>query len=281
MVINLKSTLQDTIENFKNDGKSIGLVPTMGALHQGHLSLIDFAYTHCDIIVVSIFVNPTQFNNPSDLEKYPRNLKKDVDFLKKHHPECIIFTPEVSEIYNNKVISEVFDFGSLVMHMEGEFRSGHFDGVGSVLKRLFEIIQPNKAFFGEKDYQQLQVVKKLVEITNQNIEIIGCPTSRNEFGLAQSSRNFRLSDAQLKEAELIYTALSKAKTMFETNNIETIENEIKLIFDSHPSFELEYFSIVNEKDLIPTKTKELGEKYRAFIAAYLGEVRLIDNMSIN
>lgn len=281
MVINSKTSLQETLALAKKENKTIGLVPTMGALHDGHLTLINFAYAHCDRVVVSIFVNPTQFNNPTDLEKYPRNVEKDAEFLKAHHPDTLIFTPAVEEIYNEKVESESFEFGSLVTHMEGEFRSGHFDGVGSVLKRLFDIVKPHKAFFGEKDYQQLMVVKRLVEITDQNVEIIGCPTSRNEFGLAQSSRNFRLNDEQLKEAELIYKALTKAKVMFETNSIETIEKEVKSMFEEHSSFELEYFSIVKEKDLIPTKTKEPHYKYRAFIAAFIGEVRLIDNRALN
>jgi pantoate--beta-alanine ligase len=281
VVINSKSSLQETLEIAKNKGKTIGLVPTMGALHEGHLSLINFAYSHCDVVVVSIFVNPTQFNNSSDLEKYPRNVSKDAEFLKAHHPKTIVFTPEVKEIYDDKVTSDSFEFGSIVKHMEGEFRSGHFDGVGSVLKRLFAIVNPDKAFFGEKDYQQLMVVKKLVEITGQNVEIIGCKTSRNEFGLAQSSRNFRLSQTELKEAELIYQALIKAKEMFNSSSIETIELEIGQMFQQNPHFELEYFSIVKEQDLIPTQIKEPHNNYRAFIAAFLGEVRLIDNMALN
>lgn len=280
MVINSKSSLRETLEIAKNEGKSIGLVPTMGALHDGHLSLIDFAYSHCDQVVASIFVNPTQFNNASDLEKYPRNITNDIKFLETHNPATLVFTPEVNDIYNDKVESESFDFGNLVSYMEGEFRSGHFDGVGSVLKRLFDIIKPDKAFFGEKDYQQLMVVKKLVEITSQNVEIIGCPTSRNEFGLAQSSRNFRLSKSQLKDAELIFNALTRARSMFATHSIEYIENEVRKMFEAYPLFELEYFSIVKEKDLIPTKTKASKEKYRAFIAAFLGDVRLIDNMAL-
>ncbi|NEV92679.1 pantoate--beta-alanine ligase [Psychroflexus sp. YR1-1] len=280
MVINSKMSLQETLEIAKKEGNTIGLVPTMGALHEGHLSLINFAYSQCDKVVVSIFVNPTQFNNASDLEKYPRNVSKDAEFLKTHNPETIVFTPEVNEIYSDKVESEAFEFGDFINFMEGEFRTGHFDGVGSVLKRLFDIVKPDKAFFGEKDYQQLRVVKKLVEITGQNVEIIGCPTSRNEFGLAQSSRNYRLNDAQLKEAELIYKALTKAKSMFSSNSVESIEKEIKHMFEAQPSFELEYFSIVKEKDLIPTKTKDPKEHYRAFIAAFLGEVRLIDNMAL-
>lgn len=281
MVINSKSSLKAHLEIIKKEGNTIGLVPTMGALHEGHLSLINFAYEHCDRVVVSIFVNPTQFNNASDLEKYPRDVFKDTKFLRAHDPKTIVFTPEVDEIYDDKVESETFKFGSFVNYMEGEFRTGHFDGVGSVLKRLFEIVKPDKAFFGEKDYQQLRVVKKLVEITEQNVDVIGCPTSRNEFGLAQSSRNFRLSKAELKEAELIYEALMKAKHMFKSNSIESIENEVEQMFKTHPHFKLEYFSIVKENDLVPTKAKDSNYNYRAFIAAFLGEVRLIDNMALN
>ena len=280
MVITSKESLHKTLEIHKNKKKTIGLVPTMGALHEGHLALIDFAYKFCDVVVVSIFVNPTQFNNTSDLEKYPRHLEKDAAFLKKHNSKTLVFTPNVEEVYADGLKSESYNFGSIVDHMEGEFRTGHFDGVGSVLKRLFAIVSPDKAFFGEKDYQQLIAVKTLVNITGQKVEVIGCPTHRNEFGLAQSSRNFRLSDTQLKEGELIFEALSQAKSMFDDYSILDIEREINKKFQ-RSTLKLEYFSIVKTKDLIPTTTKEPKEAYRGFIAAFLGDVRLIDNMALN
>jgi len=280
VVIKSKESLTKTLQIHKNKGKTIGLVPTMGALHDGHLALIDFAYEFCDVVIISIFVNPTQFNNASDLEKYPRHTEKDAAFLKKHNAKTLVFNPNVEEVYANGLKSESYSFGSIVDHMEGEFRTGHFDGVGSVLKRLFTIVDPDKAFFGEKDYQQLRAVKKLVNITGQKVEIIGCPTSRNEFGLAQSSRNFRLNDTQLKEAELIFEALSQAKAMFDEYSIVDIEREVNKKFQQS-TLELEYFSIVKTKDLIPTTTKEPKKAYRGFIAAFLGEVRLIDNMALN
>ncbi|MFN2261828.1 MAG: pantoate--beta-alanine ligase, partial [Psychroflexus sp.] len=155
MVLQTKKSLSDFIENEKNEKKIIGLVPTMGALHNGHLSLIDFAYKFCDLVVVSVFVNPTQFNNVSDLDKYPRNLNKDEAFLEKHNSKTVIFAPSAEDVYEGNIQSESYDFGSIVEFMEGEFRTGHFDGVGSVLKRLFDIVKPHKAFFGEKDFQQL------------------------------------------------------------------------------------------------------------------------------
>ncbi|WP_127845220.1 pantoate--beta-alanine ligase [Psychroflexus aestuariivivens] len=281
MVIETKKSLSDFIESEKKEKKIIGLVPTMGALHDGHLSLIDFAYEFCDLVVVSVFVNPTQFNNPTDLDKYPRNLQKDEALLTTHNSKTVIFAPSAEEVYAGKIQSESYDFGSIVKFMEGEFRTGHFDGVGSVLKRLFDIVKPHKAFFGEKDFQQLMAVKKLVEITNQEVEIIGCPTSRNEFGLAQSSRNFRLNDDELKLAEIIHKALTKAKLMFEDSDFETIIAEIKTMFENEKKVELEYFSIASEADLTPTKIKDKNQKYRAFIAAFVGEVRLIDNMALN
>ncbi len=280
MVIKSKESLHKTLEINKNKGETLGLVPTMGALHDGHLALINFAYKFCDVVVVSIFVNPTQFNNASDLEKYPRHIEKDAAFLKKHNSKTLVFTPNVEEVYADGLKSESFNFGSIVDYMEGEFRAGHFNGVGSVLKRLFTIVNPDKAFFGEKDYQQLIAVKKLVNITGQEVEIIGCPTSRNEFGLAQSSRNFRLNDTQLKEAELIFEALTQSKSMFDDYSILDIEKEVKKRFQQS-ALELEYFSIVKTKDLIPTTTKEPKEAYRGFIAAFLGNVRLIDNMALN
>ena len=281
MVIESKKELHQLLKIPRQEKKSIGLVPTMGALHDGHLALIRFAYSHSDLVVVSIFVNPTQFNNASDLKNYPRKPQQDVDFLEQHYPEILIFIPSINEVYNDDVKSETFDFGSYVEYMEGQYRTGHFNGVGSVLKRLFDIVNPDQAFFGEKDYQQLMVVKKLVKITGQDVDIIGCPTSRNKFGLAQSSRNFRLSQSQLKEAELIYKALSKAKQMFSKYNIARIENEVKDMFKQQESLDLEYFSIVKTKDLLPTQEKTPTEKYRGFIAAFLGDVRLIDNMPLN
>ena len=259
---------------------TIGFVPTMGALHQGHLSLIQQAKKNTDIIVVSIFVNPTQFDNKEDLDNYPITLENDLKLLKSVGCD-IVFTPSIKEIYADTIRSKHFDFGSISHEMEGKFRNGHFDGVGTIVNRLFDIIQPDKAFFGEKDFQQLQIIKKLVEIENKNIEIIGCPIFRELDGLAMSSRNERLTPAYRKAAPFIFEILQKVQQKFDIKNAVEITNWVKEMFDKHPILELEYFTIANESDL-KTLTNEIqkNQTYRAFIAVFAGDIRLIDNIDL-
>ena len=278
-----KQGVQSTIQEFKKNSKIVGLVPTMGALHEGHLSLIRQANKVCDQVVISIFVNPTQFNNASDLEKYPRTLEDDLKLLKQNFNDLIIFAPSEKEIYGEDILSEKFEFGNLETQMEGKHRSGHFDGVGTILKRLFDVINPDKAFFGEKDYQQLQIVKKLVELTQQNVEIIGCPISREVNGLARSSRNKRLSVEEQNQATFIYKTLEKAKKEFGTKNVLDLIEEIENLFKNQQDFlKLEYFEISDADTLEPVAdTIENNKEYRAFIAAYANDVRLIDNIALN
>ena len=273
------STLQEEISLFKKK-HTIGFVPTMGALHQGHLSLIQQAKKNTDIIVVSIFVNPTQFDNKEDLDNYPITLENDLKLLKSVGCD-IVFTPSIKEIYADTIRSKHFDFGSIAQEMEGKFRNGHFDGVGTIVNRLFDIIQPDKAFFGEKDFQQLQIIKKLVEIENKNIEIIGCPIFRELDGLAMSSRNERLTPAYRKAAPFIFETLQKVQQKFDIKNAVEITNWVKEMFDKHPILELEYFTIANESDL-KTLTNEIqkNQTYRAFIAVFAGDIRLIDNIDL-
>lgn len=281
MLVYQTSKLQTELSKALLKQQKIGLVPTMGALHSGHLALIGEAKQVCEQIVVSIFVNPTQFNNATDLEKYPRNLKKDLAKINHSYPNAIVFAPEITEIYGKNVIAEEFDFGSLTTFMEGEYRTGHFNGVGTIVKRLFDVVQPHYAFFGEKDFQQLRVIQKLVEITKQPVQVKGCPTQREVSGLAKSSRNERLTNEQKEKAAIIFEALQRAKTNFELMEIPEIKNEIKKIFESHPAFVLEYFEIADVKHLVPTEIKKPNTQYRAFIAAFVNEVRLIDNLALN
>ena len=281
MLINQSRRLQTQLEKAKSKQQKIGLVPTMGALHSGHLALIGEALQYCDVAVVSIFVNPTQFNNSTDLEKYPRHLEQDVAQILAAYPGTLIYAPDVSDIYGDEVEAEHFDFGSITKFMEGEFRTGHFNGVGTIIKRLFNLVKPDYAFFGEKDFQQLRVIQKLVEITQQPVKIIGCKTQREENGLDKSSRNERLNEAQKEEAELIFAALANAKANFNKHSIAEIKEEVKQLFDKHSAFELEYFEIADNHNLKPTDTIEKNKKYRAFIAAYCGKVRLIDNLALN
>ena len=276
-----KEGLQKQLKTFRSDGKSIGFVPTMGALHAGHLSLIKAALSSCDKVVVSIFVNPTQFDSPEDLEKYPRNLQADISQIAEVSDDVLVFSPSAEEIYGRNVISEEFSFDGLEHQMEGKFRKGHFDGVGTVVRRLFEIVQPDKAFFGEKDFQQLQIIRKLVEKLQLNIEVIGCPIDREDSGLARSSRNERLAPLQRQEASLLYAILQTVKADFGTKSAPEIYRQVRQNFNAHPNLKLEYFEIADAGTLKEIRDKEDGKKYRAFIAAYAGQVRLIDNIALN
>src|SRR5690554_639932 len=259
----------------------IGFVPTMGALHEGHLSLVLKALEENDVVVVSIFVNPTQFNNSNDLEKYPRTPKKDLSLLEGITKDLMIYLPQVFDIYGEDVASKQYDFEGLEFEMEGKHRKGHFDGVGTVLTKFFQIVEPTKAYFGEKDFQQLQIVKKLVAVNNIPVEIVGCPILREENGLAMSSRNTRLSKQQFEEASLIYKTLMEVREKFNSHSFAELNNMVTERFLQNEDIQLEYFEIANENTLKTEQGKADATKYRAFIAAFLGEVRLIDNMPLN
>ena len=272
------TAIKKNIKSLKKD-LSIGLVPTMGALHQGHLSLINQAVKENDVVVVSVFVNPTQFDKKEDLDNYPNTLENDLSLLESVNCD-IVFTPNHKEIYGNNIISENFDFDGLEFEMEGKFRTGHFNGVGTIVKRLFEIITPTNAYFGEKDFQQLQIIKKLVEKYNFQVNIIPCEIFRESDGLAMSSRNVRLTEKHRLAAPFIYKTLLAAKELFGTKNAEDIIKWVENEFNNHPLLELEYFEIADEKTLKPIKEVFSGKKYRAFIAVFAGNIRLIDNISL-
>lgn len=276
-----KELLQQLVSRLKQEGKTIGFVPTMGALHKGHLSLVSQAAAACDAVIVSIFINPTQFDNLIDLEKYPRTLESDLAMLQDLKSDLILFTPNPSELYGEKVEAHHFDFDGLEQVMEGKFRSGHFDGVGTVVKRFFEIVKPDKAFFGEKDFQQLQVIKKLNVKENLGVKIIGCPIDREETGLARSSRNERLNTEIRAKAAFIYQTLLQVKEKFGTENDFYLKNWVEKEFEKHPLLKLEYFEIANSITLKTEEERKPDLKYRAFIAAYAEEVRLIDNLALN
>ena len=276
MVFSENDKVQQEIRHLKDDGKIIGLVPTMGALHQGHIDLINEASEQCDVVVVSIFVNPTQFNDPSDLNNYPREVEQDVELINKLATATIIYIPSVQAIYGNAVKTIDYDFGSIVKFMEGQYRQGHFSGVATVIKHLFDIVQPHRAFFGDKDYQQLRLIQQLVKKTGQPVEVIGCTTSREPSGLARSSRNKRLNDDYLQQASIIPQALALAQSHFRKKSIDEIKKEVKKLF-AHSNVELEYFEIAPIKSLIPVDQPVEQEKHRAFIAAFVNNVRLIDN----
>ncbi len=262
-----------------NDNKSVGFVPTMGALHEGHLSLIKKAQEKSDLVVVSIFVNPTQFDKPEDLVKYPRTLENDLKLLES--VKCnIVFTPTAKEVYGDAIQSKSFTFDGLEHRMEGKFRNGHFNGVSTIVKLLFEIIKPTNAYFGEKDFQQLQIIKKMVEKHNIPINIVGCKIFREDDGLAMSSRNIRLSDEHRIAAPFIYKTIKKARKKFKKNNPEQVISWVKTKFKKHPLLELEYFEIADEKTLQTIIKKNSEKTYRAFIAVFAGKIRLIDNIKL-
>jgi pantoate--beta-alanine ligase len=281
-VFYLKTKLIHHINELKNSGNSIGFVPTMGALHQGHLSLIETALKHTDLVVVSIFVNPTQFDNQQDLLKYPRTLEADLELLKSlNDKKIMVYAPLTEDIYDDNITSETFHFAGLEHEMEGAFRSGHFDGVGTIVKRLFEIVQPDFAFFGEKDYQQLQIVRKLVEQHSLPVKIVGCPIYRHSDGLAMSSRNERLSKEHREVAPFIYKTLKDIREQFGTKSAKDIAEWVKKQFETQPLLNLEYFVIADSKTLKPIKRKSRQKAYRAFVAVYAGDIRLIDNIALN
>jgi pantoate--beta-alanine ligase len=271
-------SLQQEIKSIK-DGATIGFVPTMGALHEGHLSLVENAKKENDIVVVSIFVNPTQFDNTDDLINYPKTIEKDLSLLKSFNCD-IVFTPTPEEIYANNIQSQSFDFEGLEFQMEGKFRAGHFNGVGTIVERLFKIVEPHKAYFGEKDFQQIQIIRKMVEKKNLLVQIISCPIHREKDGLAMSSRNTRLTETQRDAAPFIYETLKKAKIQFGTKNASKVLKWVENEFKNHPLFNLEYIEIADEETLLPIKAKNPTKKYRAFIAVFAGKVRLIDNISL-
>ena len=273
--------IQEAVETAKKSGKKVGFIPTMGALHQGHTSLIDYASRHCDIIVVSIFVNPTQFNKAQDLAKYPRTLDADMAILAPYKNSVIIYHPSAKTVYNDQIQSKEYHFGALEQVMEGEHRPGHFDGVGTVLNLLFRQVNPDKAFFGEKDFQQLMIVKKLVQKEKLSLDIIGCPIHRQADGLAMSSRNARLTKNQLAIAPFIYQVLIHVKNNFSSTSAAQLNTWVTEQFKNKEGLELEYFEIANIVGLQPLSRKRKHQKYRAFLAVYAGDVRLIDNIALN
>lgn len=281
LIFNNKTDLQSHISVLKAENKTIGFVPTMGALHQGHMSLVKEGLSRTSIVVVSVFVNPTQFDNTDDLNKYPRTLDRDVDLLKTVSENIIVYAPSPEDIYENNVTSENFNFDGLENEMEGRFRTGHFDGVGTIVKKLFEAVNPDEAYFGEKDFQQLQIIKKLVEKYKLNVHVVGCKIHREESGLAMSSRNERLSKQALDEAAFIFKTLNLAKVRFGTKSANEVTKWVEKQFKSNAFLELEYFIIADESSLKTTKRKVKQKKYRAFIAAYTEGIRLIDNIALN
>lgn len=272
LVINKVQELEEIQRRLHEEGKSIGLVPTMGALHSGHYSLLERARQENDIVVCSIFVNPVQFNNAEDLAKYPRTLEQDLAYIEK--VTDIVFAPTVDEVFPTPP-TEKYDFGTLETVMEGAFRPGHFNGVGVIVKRLFDWTQPHRAYFGEKDFQQLAIIQELVRQYALNIEIVPCPIVREASGLALSSRNARLSETDRATAAKIHQILENSRsctTLQETQQF--VEKEIAKV----PEFTLDYYAIANARTLQPIENFSDAETVIGCIAVFIGGVRLIDNV---
>ena len=273
-----RKEITEFLVNKKAEGKTIGFVPTMGALHNGHLELMRRAKNENDILVVSIFVNPIQFNNPEDLEKYPRDIDKDLSMLQSVNCD-VLFYPSVEEMYPEK-INKTYDFGDLDKVMEGANRPGHFNGVAIVVSRLFNITIPDKAYFGEKDFQQLAIIKRLVEIEKTPVEIIPCPIVREDDGLAMSSRNQRLTEHQRKLAPQIYKTLQKVKEKSKYLTPGELKEMINHYYDNFSGLDLEYFEITDDIELKTVWQWTDSKGIMAFIVVNAGKIRLIDNIRI-
>lgn len=276
-VIEKKQELIELVNRLKKDGKSIGLVPTMGALHEGHLSLVSKCVKDNDICIASIFVNPTQFNNPKDLLTYPRDLDKDVNNLAS--AKCdYVFAPAVEDIYPEPDTRK-FDFGYIDSVMEGANRPGHFNGVGQIVSKLFEIVNPDLAYFGMKDFQQVAVINKLVEIISSDVKIVKCPIIRELDGLAKSSRNMLLTDEHRKNAPIIHATLTKAITFADEKSVQEVKNWVVKEINSNPLFSVEYFEIVDDTELTPVTEWSANKGIVGCITVQAGNVRLIDNIT--
>ena len=268
--------LRKAIEAYRADGKNIGFVPTMGALHQGHVSLVRQSAGENDCTIVSIFVNPTQFNDPSDLKNYPRTLEADLALLEENGCD-IVFVPSVEEMYPVPD-TRVFDFGLLDKVMEGAFRPGHFNGVAQIVSKLFDAVQPGRAYFGEKDFQQLAIIREMVKQLQLPVEIIGCPIVREPDGLAMSSRNARLTSGQREIAPLIAETLKNSRTFVSSKTVEEIIESVITTIDTCPELKVEYFQVVDGRSLQPVADWDETDYIVGCIAVFCGEIRLIDNI---
>jgi len=272
ILIETIAKLKEVLLRMRNNGKTIGLIPTMGALHEGHISLIKKAKSENQVVVVSIFVNPLQFDRDDDLERYPRDLEKDLLLIE--NITDIVFAPSVQEIFPTEP-TEKYDFGELEKIMEGASRPGHFNGVATIVNRLFDFVEPNKAYFGEKDFQQLAIIRQLVEQTKRNVAIVSCPVIRETNGLAMSSRNQLLSFAKRNIAAKVYVIINKSKQL----NLTQTKKIIDFVFAEVKKFEaikLDYFTIIDDITLQPIDSLDSVKGAVACVAFFVGDVRLID-----
>lgn len=277
-VVTTISALKSAVSEARKENKQVGLVPTMGALHEGHLSLVNKACEECDFVVVSIFVNPTQFNNPEDLRTYPRTLEADKSLLENQTRADVIFAPTVEEVYPEPD-TRIFDFGPLAEVMEGKYRPGHFNGVGQIVSKLFMFVEPDKAYFGEKDFQQLAIIRKMTKDLKMDIDIVPCPIVREADGLAKSSRNTLLTKESREVAPQIYAALKGSKQLTTDRTPKEVAQWVVGQLNSTEGLEVEYYEIVDGNTLQPINTWQETDYAVGCITVYAGKVRLIDNIT--
>ena len=276
-VIRTVEELKSVVGALKAEGKSVGLVPTMGALHDGHVSLMEKARGDNDVVVVSVFVNPTQFNNPDDLRTYPRTEEADCARMRDAGVD-IAFIPSVEEIYPEPD-NRVFDLGKVAEVMEGAMRPGHFNGVAQIVSKLFRMVEPTRAYFGEKDFQQIAVIRRMVEIEGfKNLEIVDCPIKREADGLALSSRNVRLTPHQREIAPNIHRIMVESLDKARDCSVEEVKRSVIDAVNAYPEMDVEYYEIVNAADMQPITDWSQATQAVGCITVYLGDARLIDNI---
>ncbi len=278
-IVRTVNELKSAVGALKAEGRSVGFVPTMGALHDGHISLINRARADNDIVVVSVFVNPTQFNNPDDLRTYPRTEEADCARLRDAGVD-VAFLPSVEEMYPEPD-TRVFDLGPVAEVMEGAMRPGHFNGVAQVVSRLFAMVEPDRAYFGEKDFQQIAVIRRMVELEGVDIDIVACPIKREADGLALSSRNVRLTPHQREVAPNIHRILEESRDYYLALSVDEVRHKVIDAINAYPEMEVEYYDIVNAADMQPITEWSQCADAVGCITVYLGDVRLIDNIKYN
>ncbi len=276
-IVSRVDDLKRSLAEFREGGKSVGLVPTMGALHEGHKSLVERARRENDVVVVSVFLNPTQFNNAEDLRTYPRTADADAAMLESCGVD-IAFMPTVEDIYPEPD-TRVFHLGSVAEVMEGAMRPGHFNGVCQIVSKLFMFVEPTRAYFGEKDFQQIAVIKAMVAQLGFNLEIVECPCIREDDGLAKSSRNVRLTPLVRKVAPAIYRTLKESLRFAEDHSVEQTHDWVVATINAYPEMEVEYFSICDGDTLLPVDSWDASDHVVGCITVYCGDVREIDNIT--
>lgn len=276
-VVKTISELKSLISGYKQENKTVGLVPTMGALHAGHKSLVDRARKENDIVVVSVFVNPTQFNNKQDLATYPRTGERDCALLEAAGCD-VVFMPAVEEVYPEPD-NRQFDLGAVAEVMEGAHRPGHFNGVAQIVSKLFGFVEPDRAYFGEKDFQQIAVIRKMVQLEGFKLQIVACPIKREDDGLALSSRNVRLTAEQRQLAPNIYRVLKESCNFAKSHTVAETEKFVVDSLNALPQMEVEYYSIVDALTMQPVSDWADADSITGCITVYCGEVRLIDNIA--